>query len=243
MSPRRVAAVAGLLMAAMAVTVCMLVTPLPGHPAGWMLAAVVGFAAGLAGISTAVAWKAHRHHRLARQLSAMGRPSVMAGIEVQELAGSTGAFVAGLRQPRIFCSPALGITLSGDELRAVLLHERFHQLDQAPAKLVVLEALAPALNLVSAGRAWLARRVAALEIAADRYALDEGSSRGALARALVKLAPASTGTVGVGFASATELRIGALLGDEPDPPADSSLAWLVGPAIFAAVCVALVVPA
>lgn len=237
------AAVASVLMAAMAVTVCMLATPLPGHPASSMFAAVVGFAAALLGILAAVARKAYRHNRIMRQLCAIGRPSVVAGIEIQELAGSAGVFVAGLRRPRIFCSTALRTDLREDELRAVLLHERFHQLDGAPVKLVVLEALAPALNLVSAGRDWLSRRVAALEIAADRYALEEGSSRGALARALVKLAPSGPGSAGIGFASATELRINALLGDEPEGKEASSLAWVVAPAVLAVVCVLLVVPA
>ena len=243
MSARGIGVVAGLVMAATAVGVCMLVTPLRGHPAGWMPAAVIAFAVALAGIATAVALKAHRHQRLSRELSAIGRPTVVAGIEVQELPGSLGAFVAGLRRPRIFCSPALGTNLSEDELRAVLLHERFHQLDRAPAKLVVLEALAPALNMGLAGRAWLARRVAGLEIAADRYALEEGSSRQALAGALFKLAPAGSGAVGIGFASAADLRLEALLDDEPQRPTGSSLMWLVAPAVLAAFCVLLVVPA
>ena len=243
MSARSIAAIAGLLIAATAVTVCMLVTPLPGHPAGWMLAAAVAFAAAGIGISVAVTWKAHRHHRLMRKLCAMGRSSVVAGIEIEELPGSAGAFVAGLRRPRIFCSPALGTFLSEDELRAVLLHERFHQLDRAPAKLIVLETLAPALNLVAAGRDWLARRVAALEIAADRYALDEGSSRSALARALVKLAPAGAGSSGIGFASATELRVKALLGEEADHNHGSTLGLVLGAVMLAAVCIALVLPA
>lgn len=240
MTPRS-AAVVGVLAAGMAVAVCMLVTPLPGHPAGWMLAAVVGLVVGLVGAAIAVGWKAYRHHRLSRQLHAIGRPSVVAGIEVQELSGANGAFVAGLRRPHIFCSPLLHADLEPEELRAVLLHERFHQLDRAPAKLVVLAALAPALSLVSAGRAWLAQRLAALEIAADRYAVNEGSSRSALARALFKLAPTGTAVVGIGFASATDLRISALLGDEPDDQPAGSVLWLVAPALVAAVCVLLVV--
>lgn len=241
MIPRRGAGF-GLLMAGVAIAVCMLMTPLPGHPAGWMFAAVVGLAVGLAGVSIAVGWKAHRHHRLSRQLHAMGRPTQVAGIEVRELPGTTGAFVAGLRRPQIFCSPVLHAELNDDELRAVLLHERFHQLDLAPVKLVVLEALAPALNLISAGRAWLARRLASLEIAADRYAVQEGSSRGALARALFKLGPSRPAAIGIGFASATDLRIRALLGEESEGQPAGSVVWLV-PAMVAAVCVLLVVPA
>lgn len=241
MTPRRGAAL-GLLMAAIAIGLCMLVTPLPGHPAGWMLAAVVGLAVGLAGIAIAVGWKAYRHYRLSGQLHAIGRPTVVAGIKVHELPGTTGAFVAGLVRPQIFCSPVLRADLNADELRAVLLHERFHQLDRAPARLVVLETLAPALSLVAAGRGWLARRVAALEIAADRYAVKEGSSRPALARALFKLGPTGPAALGIGFASATDLRIRALLGDEPDRQSGGSVAWLVAPAMVAALCILLVLP-
>ena len=238
MTPRQ-AAVVGVLTAMMAVAVCMLVTPLPEHVAGWMPAAVVGLVVGLFGAAIAVGWKAYRHHRLSRQLHAIGRPSVVAGIEVQELSGANGAFVVGIRRPQIFFSPLLHADLEPEELRAVLLHERFHQLDRAPAKLVVLAALAPALNLVSAGRAWLAQRLAALEIAADRYAVNEGSSKSALARALFKLAPTETAAVGIGFASATDLRISALLGDEPDEWAAGSVLWLFAPALVAALCVVL----
>lgn len=241
MTPRR-AALAGVLMAGMAVAVCMLVTPLPGHPAGWMLAAIIGLVVGLVGAALAVGWNAYRHHRLSRQLHAIGRPTVVAGIEVRELPGTNGAFVAGLCRPQIFCSRLLLADLEPEELRAVLLHERFHQLDRAPARLVVLAAFAPALSLVSAGRAWLARRLAALEIAADRYAVNEGSSRSALARALFKLAPAGTAPVGISFASATDLRLKALLGDEPDDQPAGSVLWLVAPALIAALCILLVVP-
>lgn len=242
MTPRRGAAL-GLLMAAIAIALCMLVTPLPGHPVAWVLAAVVGLAAGFSGIAIAIGWRAYRHHRLSRHLHAIGRPTMVVGVKVHELPGTRGAFVAGLVRPQIFCSPVLRADLNADELRAVVLHERFHQLDRAPARLVVLETLEPALNLFAVGRGWLARRVAALEIAADRYAVQQGSSRPALARALLKVSPTGPGALGIGFASATDLRIRALLGDEPERRSGGSVAWLVAPALVAAFCILVVVPA
>lgn len=236
---RPAAAVAGLVASAIVVGLCMVATPLPGHPAGWLLPAAVAIALGLAGISAAVIWRAYRHDRLTRQLRVIAHPAVLGGLEVEELAGVQGAFVAGLRRPSIFCSPDLSSELEPDELHAVLLHERYHQLDRAPAKRVVLEAVTPALTAIRVGRAWVASQMAALEIAADRYALAHGSSRGALARALLKLAP-QPDMVGIGFASATDLRLKALLEEHPQPKAELAVGWLLAPTIVAVLCVMLV---
>ena len=235
-------AMVSLVAAATAVAVCMLVTPVPGHPAGWLLPAGLALVVGAVAFSARIGWHAYRHHRLSQRLLAISRPAVAGEIEIQELAGSPGAFVAGLWRPNIFCSPQLGGELQPDELRAVLLHERYHQLDRAPAKLVALEALAPAVGMARSGRAWLARRIAALEIAADRHAVDQGSSRGALARALIKLAPMQANGVGIGFASATELRLEALVDPQPEPPGEFGLGWLLAPALVAVLCVLLVLP-
>jgi Zn-dependent protease with chaperone function len=133
----------------------------------------------------------------------------------------------------------LGLRLEPDELRAVLLHERYHQLDRAPAKLVILEALAPALRAFRGGRAWLAHSIAAFEIAADRHALRQGSSRGALARALVKLAAPQPGTGTIGFASALDLRLQALLDDTPAGASAFPLTWLIAPVAALALCLPL----
>jgi len=232
-----------LIAAATAVALCMLVTPVAGHPAGWWLPAGLGLVVGVVVLSARIGWHAYRHHRLSERLRAISRPAVVGEIEIQELAGSPGAFVAGLWRPQIFCSPQLGGELQPDELRAVLLHERYHQLDRAPAKLVTLEALAPAVGMARSGRAWLARRIAALEIAADRHAVEQGSSRGALARALIKLAPMQAGGVGIGFASATDLRLKALVDEQPEQPGEVDLGWVLAPALIAILCVLLVLPA
>lgn len=241
MTRRGAAALSGLASAA-AVGVCMLVTPVPGHPAGWLLPAIVGVASLSLLLAASVSWRAYRHHRLTLQLQRIAQPAIAHGIVVRELVGSNAAFVAGLRRPHIFCSPELAGSLTPDELRAVLLHERYHQLDRAPAKLVVIEALAPLVGRFDVGRAWLARRVAAFEIAADDHALRHGSSRGSLARALLKLAPAQAGSVGIGFASAVDLRLRALIdGKRRDSTQRLSL-WLVAPLAVAAFCFVMVVP-
>ncbi|MGH9249981.1 MAG: M48 family metalloprotease [Acidimicrobiales bacterium] len=219
---------------------CLLMAPMPGHPIGWLLPVVVALGAGLAVLLGRIAWKAFSHHRLTRQLRAAATPATLAGVGVKELAGVENAFVAGLRRPDIFCSPQLAALLEPDELRGVLLHERYHQLDRAPAKMVVLEAVAPVVGVFQSGRAWLAYRLASLEIAADRHALEQGTSRGALARALLKLAPMPTRGLGVGFASAVDLRLQALIEERPAEPASFAPTWLIAPIVAVALCLLLV---
>lgn len=227
---------------AAAIGLCMLLTPLALHPVGWLLALAAGVGVGAAALLGAVAWHAYAHHRLTVRLRAASRPRVVAEVEVQVLPTATVPFVAGMRRPQIFCAP-VNDRLAPDELRAVLLHERFHQLDWAPAKLVMLKAFASFIGGMPAGRAWLARRFAALEIAADKHAIEQGSSRGALARALLKLAPMRSGSVGIGFTSATDIRLRALLGEPAVSDGDADMLWVLAPILVAAACGLLVVVA
>jgi Zn-dependent protease with chaperone function len=229
------------LAAAASVVICMVMSPIAGHGAGWLLPAVLTTAMGLGVFAATVGWHAYRHHRLSHGLRVAARPAMMAEVQVQEVAGVESAFVAGLLRPQIYCSPQLRARLRPDELRAVLLHERFHQLDRAPAKMVLLQAIAPALRFFHAGRAWLALCAARLEMAADRHALEHGSSRGALAGALLKLLPATT--PGIGFTSAAELRLQALVdGRHDETPEPPPVAWLMAPVSAAILCFLMLGP-
>lgn len=239
---KRHAALVGLAGGSLAVAACMLMLPVPGHLATWSIPMLGAAGALTAAGAIPIAWRAHRHSRLARELTHLARPAKLAGVEVQHLEGFDAAFVAGLRRPRIYCAPDLADRLTSNELRAVLLHERYHQLDRAPAKLVILEALAPLMRTVHAGRAWLVQRYASLEIAADWHALDHGVSRTSLARALIKLAPAQPG-LGIGFASAAELRLAVLLDGDSPPPAAAPAIWFAAPVVVAVVCLVLLVVA
>lgn len=225
--------------AAAGIALCMAVLLMPAQTrSAAMFVLAVG--AALAGALTAVvAWYAVRHTRLAAGLSRLARPAAVVGVAVHELDGLDGALVAGLRRPRIYCGPQLTSQLEPDELRAVLLHEAFHQLDLAPARLVVLQAVAPFIRWRPAGRAWLASRVARLEIAADRHALARGVGRPALARALLKLAPTRR-EFSAGFASALELRLQALLDDREAPVATDRAQWVLWLAAATALCLAIV---
>ena len=157
--------------------------------------------------------RATRHARLVSQLRQRSAPAQMAGLTVQ--AGDIGeaAFVAGLRHPTIFCDRDLPDRLSPGELRAVMLHEQAHQEARDPARLLLLGLLAPLLGRLPRGSQWLATRLAAREIAADRYALAHGATRSDLASALLRLPPLGRAHV-AGFTPAVELRLRALLGDE-----------------------------
>jgi Zn-dependent protease with chaperone function len=227
----------------LAALLCMLVAPIPGRLSFAAGPAAIAATAGLAVLAAGFAWRGYRHQRLTGGLRARARPASLAGIAVHELDEADAAFVAGLLEPQIFCSPELTTSLASDELRAVLLHERHHQLDRAPAKLVLLETLAPLVGRLRGGADWLERRVAELEIAADRHAIRQGGSRPALARALLKLASAHSPTgVGIGFGRATDLRLRALLTEE-DPRANRlPVAWLVAPVVAAAGCLFVALP-
>lgn len=157
--------------------------------------------------------RAARHAHLASRLRRRSEPARMAGLTVH--AGEIGdaAFVAGIRRPAIFCDRSLPDRLSPGELRAVMLHERAHQAARDPARLLLLGLLTPLLGWLPRGRRWLASRLAAREIAADRYALAHGATLRDLASALLRLPPLTRAHV-AGFTPAVELRLRALLGDE-----------------------------
>lgn len=208
-------------------------------------AAVVATAA--AGIVAAVAasvavgcFVAHvrRHERMRRALTRTSERAVLAGTPVRLVPAGVGALVAGLWRPQIYCGRELPATLTDEELRAVVLHERAHQRARDPLRLLALAVVTPVGRLHRRGRAWLQRAVAAREIAADGYALRHGASRAALASALLKVEPLPPGPFSA-FASAAELRIRALLADELPAEQHGHWRWAAaGVAVTLAVCVA-----
>lgn len=129
---------------------------------------------------------------------------------------SARAAVAGLWRPLVFCDPQVPEDLAADELRAVVLHERAHQLQRDPLRLLVLAAVAPLVSPLPAGRAWLERQRAGIEIRADRFALHHGASRPGLAAALLTLGRAEHRASVAGYTCASELRLRWLVdGEEP----------------------------
>lgn len=181
---------------------------------------------------------AWRHAQVTRALAAGSRSGAIGGIAVWLRPLSSHAGVAGLCRPRIFCDPALTRRLTAAELRAVVLHERGHQQRRDPLRLVLLASLAPALGWSRAGRAWIERRRADMEIRADADVLRHGVPRPVLVRALLKLGGHEMEYATAGFSSAVDLRLQALVDPDREPPSASR--WrgaLVSIAVVFAVCV------
>lgn len=177
-----------------------------------------------------------RHARVTRSLRCHSRARELLGVALRtaELDGS--AFVAGLGRPEIYCDERLPGVLDEDELRAVLLHERAHQRHRDPLRMTAVAVIEPVLGRFHGGRAWLARTAARREIAADRYAMEQGASRGAIASALLKVTPAGIHTAPA-FAGSLELRVAALAGG-PRPAPSRSWPWIVLGVIVGAVACA-----
>ena len=214
---------------------------LAGAREATLIAVVIGTMVG-AIILGSIGLHALLHHRVSRRLRRQARPAVVAAHAVGVVPGIGAALVAGIRDPRIYCAQDLVTRLDAEELRAVLLHERHHELVHAPARLVVLSALAPFLGLLGSGSAWLERERARIEIAADEHAIRHGARCATLARAILKLRDTPPTLSLAGFATASDLRLRALLGDDigavPYTPGGAGTA--IGAAVVAALlCSAL----
>jgi Zn-dependent protease with chaperone function len=150
-------------------------------------------------------WDVERVCRRASQRRVFGVPVHMVGGSV--------ACTAGPLRPRILLGAQVLESLDDDELRAVVLHERAHQLRLDPLR-AALVAVVRAVTPSPLRRAATASQVEARrEIRADLGALRRGATRRALAASLLKLPAAPLGVVG--FASVSELRVRALLDDVP----------------------------
>lgn len=204
-----------------------------GHPV-----LLIGLAAALV-LLVAIGREAWRHQRLAASMARLAYPATIEGYAIGLVPGLGAALVAGLRRPRIFCADDLPRRLDAEELRAVILHERHHQIEGGPARLVLIGAVAPVLDRFESGRAWMDRERARIEIAADAYALDSGASRPALASALIKLAPSPAMGVAPGFASAADLRVRALLGEAAEVEGGGSAGQVTAALVLIVSCIAL----
>ena len=185
-------------------------------------------------LALSVVWRAERHRRLAGLLGRLAEPAVLGGTVVGVIDGVGPAYVAGLRHPQIYCASDLASQLDPVELHAVILHERHHQMNGAPARLVLLDAIAWPLGQLEVGRRWLARARAQIEIAADRYAVSAGATRADLASALLKLGDQNVPLGVAGYAAGSELRLRALLEDAPDLSSGGSR-WIASGVVAGAV--------
>jgi beta-lactamase regulating signal transducer with metallopeptidase domain len=123
-------------------------------------------------------------------------------------------------RPRICLSTALVERLDGDELRAVLHHERYHLVHRDPLRLVIARYFAAGLYVVPVVDELLAFHTLQKEIEADEDAVRESGGVRSLASALYKLLPdaddVSLGLlVPVSSLSVTEARIDQLVAARP----------------------------
>lgn len=183
------------------------------------------------------------HGRLTRRLKARSTVAEVAGIRMHLAPVRGSVFVAGVTRPAIFCDSILLDDLDDAEIKAVVLHERAHQLARDPLRNAAVGVITPLLTRLDPGRVWLEQRAAAREIAADQYAIARGADRRAIASALFKVPP--TGAVhAAAFAPAIELRLRALL--DGHPARQRPRPWLaitLGVIVGATACVAIVHPA
>ncbi len=157
-------------------------------------------------------------------------------------------------RPRICLSAALMRRLDGKELRAVLLHERYHLRHRDPLRLVIARYFAAGLYVVPVVEDLVAHFTLEKELEADEDAVTAMGDVRPLARALYALLPdaddVSLGLlVPVGSLSVTEARIDHLVEGRPlsvgISPASVALSFgaLAAASILAAVPGMLVAPA
>ena len=121
-------------------------------------------------------------------------------------------------RPRICLSTALVRRLDRDELRAVLLHERYHLVHRDPLRLIVARYLAAGLYVMPVVEDLVEHFTLEKELEADQHAVSRiGLSP--LARALYALLPDADPPLGplvpVGALSVTEARIDHLVEGRP----------------------------
>ncbi len=148
-------------------------------------------------------------------------------------------------RPRICVSTTLVQRLRTDELRAVLLHERYHLRHRDPLRLVVARYFAAGLYVVPVVEDLVEHFTLEKELEADQDAVAAMGTVTPLARALYRLLPdaddLSLGLlVPVGALSVTEARIDHLVEGTPLPVAIplSSIALSLGALAAAAVLTA-----
>ncbi|MBI4426147.1 MAG: M56 family metallopeptidase [Candidatus Kerfeldbacteria bacterium] len=125
-------------------------------------------------------------------------------------------FCGGLFRPRIFVSSRAVALLDDGELRAVLMHERYHQTHRHPLLTLVADAVTWSLRQIPGLRQAGHELHTILELAADESAIDRTHGPEALGRALLKLLPPGrtepAAVPAVTFFATTDRRIDHLLG-------------------------------
>lgn len=163
-----------------------------------------------------------------RRLERASRPARLGDPQVRVVAssGAPQAFVLGPFRPTVFVSDSLFETLEPDEVAAVLLHEEHHRRTRAPLRGLALASWAELIGRLPPIGDWIDRRLAHLEVEADRYAMASGVSSAAVASALVKC-DRSGFTAAMRFSSAADVRLRSLVhGTSHGGIAATPIEWL-----------------
>ena len=152
------------------------------------------------------------------------------------------SFCYWFRRPRICLSTGLIKRLDDAELRAVLLHERYHLQQRDPLRLVVARYFAAGLYVVPVVEELVEYYTVQKEVAADQAAVRAMGGVRALASALFKVLPDADDVdlgllVPVGSLSVTEARIERLVDGQPVPLALSRVSVALSGGALAAAAV------
>jgi Zn-dependent protease with chaperone function len=189
---------------------------------------------------------------LSRRVRALANTAPEALVDAARQTGLTGrvvfideadsfSFVYGVTTPRVAVSRGLIERATGDELRAVLEHERYHVRNIDPLKAAIVRVLSEALFFLPALNSLRTRYVAARELAADRRAVALYGRR-PLAGALLKVVRGpdwseQAGAAAIASPQLLDVRLVQLeTGSEPKPEAldaKNVVLSLGGAALFA----------
>ncbi len=174
-------------------------------------------------------------------LTHAARHTGLAGRIVFIDAADSFSFVYGVMTPRVAVSRGLLERATGDELRAVLEHERYHVHNIDPLKAAIVRVLSEALFFLPTLNCLRARYIAGRELAADRRAVALYGHR-PLAGALLKVVRGPDwselgGAAAISSPALLDVRLIQLeTGSEPKleaPDAKSIILSLGGVALFA----------
>ena len=122
------------------------------------------------------------------------------------------AFCSGAVRPRIVISAGVVERLTGEELDAVLLHEREHARQWEPLVRAAWDAAAYVFFYLPVVSWWARRRMEDSELGADRAAFERLGQR-PLAAALWRLGGSASIAGVAGFGEVADLRVAQVLGD------------------------------
>jgi beta-lactamase regulating signal transducer with metallopeptidase domain len=192
---------------------------------------------GLARAATVVRDQTRATRALAGRIRALSRELPASTLDDVRTAGLEGrvqlvessepfSFTYGVRPPRVVISEGLVLKLSGDELGAVLEHERYHLQNADPLKAGVALALSRMFFYLPVLHDLRGHYIVGRELVADRRAMDARGARslaGALQKVLQGPVWFETGAAAaIGGSEALDARVAQLESGEAPPPSPRS---------------------